>query len=179
MSLPQCLPDVPNVLALPSSEATWQEWVHYGLTWSRPRTAGEQACARPTTSRAARPAGQHELTFHSYREATPGPRWQVLFDTTWPAYRSWYTARDLEVRPSLAEARAALREHMPELLPHWERLVELAGGDPLAARMLTMWRRHCPCQRPKCCFMRRAKRCGMLRGMRARQKKNRCTYASR
>jgi len=29
---------------------------------------------------------------------------------------------------------------MPELVPHWNRLVELAGGDALAARMLTMWR---------------------------------------
>ena len=140
MSLPQCLHDAPAAPVPPSPEATWQEWVQYGVTWSRHPTAGEQACAQPTSSRAARPAGHHELTFHSYREATPGPRWQVLFDTTWPAYRSWYTAHDLEVRPSLAEARAALREHMPELLPHWERLVERAGGDPLAARMLTMWR---------------------------------------
>jgi predicted choloylglycine hydrolase len=63
-----------------------------------------------------------------------------LFEATWPAYRSWYTAHGLDGRPSLAEARAALEEHMPELVPHWERLVDLAGADPMAARMLTMWR---------------------------------------
>ena len=33
-----------------------------------------------------------------------------------------------------------LREHMPELVPTWERLVELAGGGDVAARMLSMWR---------------------------------------
>ena len=122
----------------PSSDAPWQEWVHHGLAWSRHPVASERACAQPTSSWAAKPARQ--VTFHSYREATPGSRWQVLFDATWPAYRSWYTAHDLEARPSLAEARAALGKHMPELLTHWERLVELAGADPLAARMLTMWR---------------------------------------
>ncbi len=64
----------------------------------------------------------------------------MLFEATWPAYRSWYTRHDLDARPSLAEARAALQEHMPELVPHWERLVELSAADTLAARMLTMWR---------------------------------------
>ena len=124
----------------PSSDAPWQEWVRHGLAWSRHRVASERACAQPPSAWAARPARQHQVTLHSYREATPGSRWQVLFDATWPAYRSWYTAHDLEARPSLAEARAALRQHMPELLTQWERLVELAGADPLAAKMLTMWR---------------------------------------
>jgi predicted choloylglycine hydrolase len=86
------------------------------------------------------PPREHELTFHSYREPTPGPRWQQLFAATWPAYRSWYTAHDLDARPTLEEAPAPLWEHLPELVPHWERLVELTGRDHLAARMLTMWR---------------------------------------
>lgn len=80
------------------------------------------------------------MRFHAYREAAPGARWQSLFEATWPAYRSWYIAKDLHARPTLAEARAALAAHMPELVPHWERLVELTGKDPLAARLLTMWR---------------------------------------
>ena len=33
-----------------------------------------------------------------------------------------------------------LREHMPELVPTYERLCELAGGGDLEARMLSMWR---------------------------------------
>lgn len=137
MTSPQCLTAVP---VPPSSDAPWQEWVRHGLAWSRYPVASERASAQPTSSWAPQPARQHQVTFRSYREATPGSRWQVLFDTTWPAYRRWYTAQDLEARPSLAEARAALRKHMPELLTPWERLVDLAGADPLAARMLTMWR---------------------------------------
>lgn len=33
-----------------------------------------------------------------------------------------------------------LREHMPELVPIWSALVELAGGDDVSARFLAMWR---------------------------------------
>ena len=32
-----------------------------------------------------------------------------------------------------------LREHMPELVPTYERLFELAGGGDVAARMLSLW----------------------------------------
>ena len=32
-----------------------------------------------------------------------------------------------------------LREHLPELLPTWERLVELVGGGDLEARFLSLY----------------------------------------
>ena len=38
-------------------------------------------------------------------------------------------------------ARAALREHLPELVPTWERLCRLAGGGDTASRVLAHW---CP-----------------------------------
>jgi predicted choloylglycine hydrolase len=37
-------------------------------------------------------------------------------------------------------AARRLREHMPELVPVWDELVELAGGGDRAARMLALWR---------------------------------------
>ena len=77
---------------------------------------------------------------YAYREERPGPRWLALYNATWAAYRQWYTHQGLAARPSLAECRVALRRHMPELLPIWERLSELTKEDPLAARMLAMWR---------------------------------------
>ncbi len=125
---------------LPPTGAPWQEWVRYGLAWSHGHPGGERTC--PSGAGVAPPGadGSLALRFFSYQEAAPGARWQALFEATWPAYRSWYTAKDLRARPTLAEARAALGEHMPELVTHWERLVDLTGGDPLAARMLTMWR---------------------------------------
>jgi predicted choloylglycine hydrolase len=72
-------------------------------------------------------------------EPTPGPRWRELFRATWPAYRSWYLSEGDAARPELDTAMTMLRRHLPELVPTHGRLVELAGGDETAARMLTMW----------------------------------------
>lgn len=141
MTNPTCLDTArSSVPDLPSPLAPWQEWLSYGLAWGHRRVDRAGTCRQPTGSGPAEGASRHRLTLHSYREASPGPRWQALFAATWPAYRSWYTAHDLQARPTLAEARAALVQHMPELVPVWERLVQLAGEDTLAARMLTMWR---------------------------------------
>nr|MDQ2695833.1 C45 family autoproteolytic acyltransferase/hydrolase [Pseudomonadota bacterium] len=81
-----------------------------------------------------------QLTFEAVSEARPGPRWRALFHRYWPAYRAWLLRRDGPRPPSPEQARAALRRHMPELLPTYDRLLELAGGDPLAARLLSCWR---------------------------------------
>ncbi|HEX5016927.1 MAG TPA: C45 family peptidase [Actinomycetes bacterium] len=63
----------------------------------------------------------------------------AVFDEYWPAYRKWFT-RDDHPHSSLAESEAALREHMPELVPVWQSLVrELGKGDEIAARFLTEW----------------------------------------
>jgi predicted choloylglycine hydrolase len=80
-----------------------------------------------------------ELTFYGLRESAPGPRWQALYDATWPAYRAWYLSEGTGVRPSRQIATNMLRHHMPELMPTWERLVELSGGDDDTARMLTLY----------------------------------------
>ncbi|MEP6561615.1 MAG: C45 family peptidase [Nakamurella sp.] len=91
------------------------------------------------------------LTVFGINEATPGARWQALFAATWPAYRKWYLQRDVRARPSLMMAQDMLAKHMPELLPTYLRMVELAdevtalsderagGQDDVAARMLTQW----------------------------------------
>jgi predicted choloylglycine hydrolase len=85
------------------------------------------------------PAESNGLTFYGIRESLPGPRWQALFEAMWPAYRSWYLSEGNAVRPSLAVAGRQLVRHMPELVPTWERLVELTDGDETAARMLTLY----------------------------------------
>jgi predicted choloylglycine hydrolase len=78
-------------------------------------------------------------TFFGFTERTPGPRWRALFDATWPAYRAWYLSEGDVVRPSLATAQRKLQQYMPELVPTWERLVDLSGGEDTAARMLTLY----------------------------------------
>lgn len=83
-----------------------------------------------------------QVDFHTVIEDQPGPLWQAQFERLWPGYRSWYLRSGSSVeRPSYLECRRAVRTHMPELVPLWEQLVELAGGGDVEARFLSLW---CP-----------------------------------
>jgi predicted choloylglycine hydrolase len=82
-----------------------------------------------------------QLTFAAIDETRPGVKWQARFRRMWPGYRRWFMSGGGHLGPSLAESERALRRHMPEMLPVWERLVRLGGDDALAARFLTGW---CP-----------------------------------
>ncbi len=77
------------------------------------------------------------LAFRAVAEDEPGPKWAGLFAEYWPAYRAWWGREGLAARPTYREGRAALRRHMPELLDHYDRLCELAGGGDSAARFLS------------------------------------------
>ena len=81
------------------------------------------------------------LTFHAIAEGRPGDGFAQRFAAAWPAYRAWFLRDGDAARPSFVASRDALREHLPELVGVWERLVELAGGSDTAARMLALW---CP-----------------------------------
>ena len=81
------------------------------------------------------------VDFQTLIEDQPGPLWQAQFERLWPAYRSWYLRSGVVDRPGFLESRRALREHMPELVPVWEQLVELAGGGDVESRFLSLW---CP-----------------------------------
>jgi predicted choloylglycine hydrolase len=79
------------------------------------------------------------LTFYAYREDAPGPRFRALYDATWSAYERWFMREGDAARPSYVTSRRMLREHMPELVPTWEALCELAGGGDGVARLLALW----------------------------------------
>jgi predicted choloylglycine hydrolase len=79
------------------------------------------------------------IRLDAIREDRPGSAWQRTHTLLGPALHSWYAREGLHARPSLATGRAALRDTMPELVETWERLVDLADGDELTARILTMW----------------------------------------
>jgi predicted choloylglycine hydrolase len=81
-----------------------------------------------------------ELELEAVDEPQPGEPWRERFEAMWPAYRAWYLQEGDAARPSYAVCRRALAEHMPELVPVHERLVELAGGGDLAARLLSLYR---------------------------------------
>ena len=81
-----------------------------------------------------------ELDFEAVSEGAPGARWQALFRARWPAYKAWYLAEGIAARPTYLQCRTALRRHMPELMPTYERLCALAGGSDLSARFLSLYR---------------------------------------
>jgi acyl-CoA:6-aminopenicillanic acid acyl transferase len=80
------------------------------------------------------------FTFRSIRELELGPTWQRMFEERWPHYREWFLQEGDAARPSYATSVRMLRAHMPELMPAYERVVELAGAGDLAARMLSSYR---------------------------------------
>lgn len=82
-----------------------------------------------------------QRTIEAISEARPGAKWQSLFRYHWPAYRRWFLSEGGAERPLYLTSVRALQQHMPDLLPTYERLVELAGGGDLAARFLTLY---CP-----------------------------------
>jgi predicted choloylglycine hydrolase len=73
-------------------------------------------------------------------EPRPGPAWRERFEAMWPAYRSWYLKDGDAARPDYRTCRRALEAHMPELVPTYDGVVELAGGGDLAARLLSLYR---------------------------------------
>lgn len=81
------------------------------------------------------------LLFSAVQEATPGAKWQGLFKRHWPAYEAWFLSSGIEARPTFAAAECQLKRHMPELMPTYERLCDLAGGGDLEARFLALY---CP-----------------------------------
>ncbi len=81
------------------------------------------------------------LTFTALADEEDGRAWQGVFERLWPAYRRWYLRDGHLARPGFLDCRNALERHMPEFVPRWNRLCELAGGGDLAARFLSLW---CP-----------------------------------
>jgi predicted choloylglycine hydrolase len=79
------------------------------------------------------------MTLYGIREEQPGPRWLALHDATRDGYHHWYLSEGAAARPDLGTCRRMLVRHMPELVPVWERLVDLADGNEVTARLLTLW----------------------------------------
>jgi predicted choloylglycine hydrolase len=79
------------------------------------------------------------FTFRAVEELELGPKWAGVFDERWPHYREWFLKEGEAARASYATSARMVRTHMPELVPAYERVVELSGGGDLAARMLSLF----------------------------------------
>ena len=81
------------------------------------------------------------LLIEAIAEDLPGEKWRRIFDRHWPAYRRWFLQNGISKPATYLQSLKALRTYMPELVPTYERICELAGGGDLEARFLSMW---CP-----------------------------------
>ncbi len=81
------------------------------------------------------------MLWRAISEDTPGPKWAGLFREYWPDYHRWWLSEGDSMRPPYLESRRALETHMPEIVPLYDQLCELAGGGDHAARFLSF---HCP-----------------------------------
>ncbi len=82
-----------------------------------------------------------QIVFEAIQEDQPGPLWTALFHKHWPAYQRWFVSEGERARPNYLPSRRALTQHLPELLPTYDKLVELAGGADQTARFLSLY---CP-----------------------------------
>lgn len=80
-----------------------------------------------------------QLEFELMTESRAGPRWRALFDRLWPYHRARYLGESVESRPTFLQCRRAIATHMPELLPVYRELCELAGGGDLESRFLSLY----------------------------------------
>ncbi len=80
-----------------------------------------------------------EILFQSVSEILPGEKFRRRFERMWPGYHKWFLKEGDAARPSFLACERALQEHMPELLPVYRRLTELAGGSDQAARFLSLY----------------------------------------
>lgn len=81
------------------------------------------------------------ISFSCVREDKPAVKWKALFDRTWPHYKTWFLSEGYFARKGYVTSMGELQDHMPELIPVYNELVQLAGGGDLEARFLSMY---CP-----------------------------------
>jgi len=81
------------------------------------------------------------MLWRAIHEDLPGPKWAGLFAEYWSEYQRWWLKEGNAARPSYLECRRAIQHHMPEIVPLYDNLCELAGGGDQAARFLSFY---CP-----------------------------------
>jgi predicted choloylglycine hydrolase len=131
-------------LVVPSRWQDWPRWAE-GVDWSDWRSWLERVAATDWTPgqpgapwEQAPQAGAVSLTVRAFGEDEPGDRIRGHLAAAWPAFRRWWR-EGANARPTGAEAGARLKEHMPELVPTWQRLTAMVADDPDAGAALALW----------------------------------------
>lgn len=78
--------------------------------------------------------------FLARRETRPGDAWLADFAAGRAEAERWYLGQGRDAPATSGECRDALRRHMPELLPHYDRACAMLGDDDFAHRIISHWR---------------------------------------
>lgn len=78
--------------------------------------------------------------FVTLREDQPGAAWLARFAAGREEAGRWYRGHGRTEPPTAAACRTALTDHMPELVPLYDRACELVGDDDLGHRILSHYR---------------------------------------
>lgn len=81
-----------------------------------------------------------KLIFTAVNEPDPGEKMRQQFERFWPSYERWFLREGDDRRPTYARCTKALEQHMPEMLPTYERLCELVDAGDRVARFLSLYR---------------------------------------
>ena len=129
----------------PSDWQGWQRWVENvdwsdWRSWLRRVALTDWAAGPPTGTPWQRTpeVSAVSLTVRAYEEDEPGDRVREQLAATWPAFHRWWR-EGANTRPATGQARARLKEHMPELVPTWERLTTMIPGSHDAGAALALW----------------------------------------
>ena len=91
-------------------------------------------------SSASRPGNTATYSRSGPSRSSARPEWRGGLRGEWPRYESGSSVKGRPLDPPTRTSVRMLRAHMPELVPAYERVVELAGGGDLAARMLSLYK---------------------------------------
>ncbi|PCH61167.1 MAG: hypothetical protein COC04_06340 [Gammaproteobacteria bacterium] len=83
----------------------------------------------------------HSKRFQFVDEESAGDKWLAFYRESIASYRKWFLKEGELSRPSYMQCKQALEQYMPELVPMWEKLLELCDADDVDARLLSFY---CP-----------------------------------
>lgn len=81
------------------------------------------------------------IQFQSIFEQKPAAKWQAIYHKHWEYYKKWFLSEGEAARQGYLTSFSELKHYMPELIPIYNQLIELSGGNDLEARFLTQY---CP-----------------------------------
>ena len=127
---------------MPSDMSDWRGWLRWATTsdWAEPESWRQFTLPWTVPAQTGAADSRIEVSWTCFVEGEPGDAFVTHWASVGPSLERWWRADGRgDDQQSASDGRAQLDRHMPELVPIWERLVHLAGGEPLAANILALW----------------------------------------